>query len=114
MVTRRIHHDPGDIRQGEIWLLESSETKSRPVLVVSRSEAVPVLGAVVVAPLTTTIRDIPTCLPMGADQGVDRECVANFDNLACVPKSMLTLKLGELGPGGNHLICRALGALAGC
>lgn len=114
MVSTHAHDSPGDIGQGQIWLLESPEEKTRPVLVISRSEALPVLGAVVVAPLTTTIRDIPTCIPMGAEQGVDRESVANFDNLACVPKSMLTVRIGQLGPGGNHLICRALGALAGC
>ena len=46
-------------RQGEIWWAEA-EDKRRPVLVVTRSEALPVLTWVVVAPVTRTVRQIPT------------------------------------------------------
>ncbi|MGH9127174.1 MAG: type II toxin-antitoxin system PemK/MazF family toxin, partial [Acidimicrobiales bacterium] len=41
--------------QGDIWWAEA-EDKRRPVLVVTRSEAVPVLSAIVVAPVTRTVR----------------------------------------------------------
>lgn len=102
------------VAHAELWLLETPNRKRRPVLVVSRDEAIPVLNNVVVAPVTTTIRDIPTCIPVGPDDGLDRDSVATFDNLAAVPKSVLTRRLGSLGPDGRHLICRALGALAGC
>ena len=51
-------------RQGEIWWAET-EAKRRPMLVVTRSEAVPVLAGIVVAPVTRTIRDIPTEIQLG-------------------------------------------------
>ena len=54
------------VAQGEIWLMETPNQKRRPVLIVSRSEAIAVLNNVVVAAVTTTIRDIPTCLRVGA------------------------------------------------
>ena len=55
------------VAQGELWLMETPNRKQRPVLVVSRNEVIPVLNNVVVAPLTSTIRDIATCIPAEAD-----------------------------------------------
>jgi len=84
------------------------------VLVVSRNEAIPVLNNVVVAPVTSTLRSIPTCVPVGPGEGVDHDSVATFDNLAAVPKSVLTTRLGALGDAGRRLMCEALRALADC
>ncbi|MGH9151670.1 MAG: type II toxin-antitoxin system PemK/MazF family toxin [Acidimicrobiales bacterium] len=94
--------------------METPNRKRRPVLVISRDEVIPVLNNVVVAPVTSTIRDIPTCIPVGADEGIDRDSVATFDNLAAVPKSVLTTRLGQLGVGGRQQVCAALDAMADC
>ena len=51
-------------RQGEIWWAEADD-KRRPVLVVTRNEAIPVLSRVVVAPVTRTVRGIPTEVALG-------------------------------------------------
>jgi mRNA interferase MazF len=102
------------VAQAELWLMETPNQKRRPVLIVSRDEAIPVLNNVVVAPVTSTVRDIPTCIPLGPEQGIDRESVASFDKLAAVPKSVLTTRLGALGAGGRHRICAALEAMADC
>jgi mRNA interferase MazF len=67
-----------------------------------------------VAPVTSTIRNVPTCLPVGRDEGIDHDGVASFDNMAAVPKRLLTTRLGTLGPGGRVAICTALRALADC
>lgn len=102
------------VAQGELWLMETPNQKRRPVLVVSRDEAIPVLNNIVVAPVTSTVRDIPTCIPVGPEHGIDHDSVATFDNLAAVPKSVLTTRLGHLGLGGRRRICEALDALANC
>jgi mRNA interferase MazF len=94
--------------------METPNQKRRPVLVVSRDEAIPVLNSVVVAPVTSTIRDIPTCIPVGTGEGIDHDSVAAFDNLAAVPKSVLTTRLGTLGVDGRRRICDALRAMADC
>jgi mRNA interferase MazF len=94
--------------------METPNQKRRPVLVVSRDEVIPVLNNVVVAPVTSTIRDIPTCIPVGPDEGIDHDSVATFDNLVAVPKSVLTIRLGALGVDGRHRICGALDAMANC
>jgi mRNA interferase MazF len=102
------------VAQAELWLMETPNSKRRPVLVVTRDEVIPVLNNVVVAPVTSTIRDIPTCVPVGPDEGIDHDSVATFDNLAAVPKSVLTVRLGALGVGGRRQICEALDAVANC
>ncbi len=102
------------VAQSELWLMETPNRKRRPVLIVSRDEVIPVLNNVVVAPVTSTIRAIPTCVPVGPDEGIDHESVATFDNLAAVPKSVLTVRLGSLGVGGRRQICDALDAMANC
>ena len=68
--------------------METPNRKRRPVLIVSRDAVIEVLNNVVVAPVTSSIRDIPTCIPVGADEGIDHDSVATFDNLAAVPKSV--------------------------
>ncbi len=102
------------VAQAELWLMETPNQKRRPVLVVSRDEVIPVLNNIVVAPVTSTVRNIPTCIPVGPDEGIAHESVATFDNLAAVPKSVLTTRLGQLGAGGRQQICQALDALANC
>ena len=102
------------ITQGDIWLMEPPNGKRRPVLIITRSEAISVLNNLVVAPLTGTIRTIPTCIPLGPEEGIDRDSVASFDNIASVPKSLLTSRLGSLGLSGSQQICLALDALADC
>ena len=100
-------------RQGEVWWAES-EDKRRPVLVVTRSEAAAVLGRVIVAPLTRTVRGIPTEIALGSDEGLAVDCAASFDNLLPVSRRLLTERLGRLSEPRMLEICRALGALADC
>jgi mRNA interferase MazF len=99
-------------RQGEIWWAEADD-KRRPVLIVTRSEAVPVLAGVVVAPVTRTVRAIPTEIGLGEAEGLDVDCAASFDNLQRVHRSALTEWVGDLGPRREQ-ICDALRALADC
>jgi mRNA interferase MazF len=99
-------------RQGEIWWAEADENR-RPVLVVTRSEAVPVLTGIVVAPVTRTVREIPTEIELGEPEGLTVECAAAFDNLQRIRRSALTKRAGDLGPRRQQ-ICVALRALADC
>jgi mRNA interferase MazF len=94
--------------------METPNQKRRPVLIVSRNEVIPALNSIIVAPVTSTIRAIPTCIPVGVEEGIDHDSVATFDNLAAVPKSVLTTRLGQLGAGGHQRICAALDAMANC
>jgi mRNA interferase MazF len=98
--------------QGDIWWAQA-EGKRRPVLVVTRTEAVPVLTWIVVAPVTRTIRGIPTEVTLDADDGLPAPCVASFDNLQPIRTSFLAEFAGSIA-GRRAEICRALAALADC
>jgi mRNA interferase MazF len=101
------------VARGELWWLETPDEKGRPVLVISRDEANAVLRRVMVAPVTRTLRSAPSQLPLGQQEGLPTESVANFDDLASVPKSLLVRRLGTLGPR-LHELCERLRAMADC
>ncbi len=99
-------------QQGDIWWAET-EDKRRPVLVITRSHAIPVLKRVVVAPVSRTVRGIPTEIGLGPNEGLPSECAASFDNLQTMLRSALTERTGSLGPRSRE-ICETLRALADC
>lgn len=99
-------------RHGEIWWARA-EANRRPVLVVTRSEAVPVLTGIVVAPITRTVRGIPTEIRLGEEEGLGVECAASLDNVQRIRRSALTERVGDLG-FRREQICDALRALADC
>lgn len=98
--------------QGEIWWAEA-EDKRRPVLVVTRDEAITVLTGIVVAPVTRSVRNIPTEVRLSEEEGLVVECAASFDNLQRVRRSALVERIGRLGPRRQE-ICSSLRALADC
>ena len=100
-------------RQGEIWWAEAVDSR-RPVLVVTRSEAVPVLEWVVVAPVTRTVRNIPTEVSLGSAEGLREECAAVLDNVQPIRRSFLTSRAGALSSERRFELCRALAAMADC
>ena len=99
-------------QQGEIWWAEV-ESARRPVLVVTRSEAVEVLSGIVVAPVTRTIRQMPTEIPLGEAEGLREDCVASFENLQRIRRSALAEKAGDLGLRCDE-ICLAVRAMTDC
>jgi len=102
------------VAQGELWWGESPDEKGRPFLVVSRDAANQVMRRVLVAPVTSRIRGIPSELAVGPDEGLPHESVASFDNLQPFPQAMLVHRLGALSPARRHAICRTAAATLGC
>ncbi|MBI1732114.1 MAG: type II toxin-antitoxin system PemK/MazF family toxin [Gammaproteobacteria bacterium] len=80
------------MRRGDIcWYSFAAPGKRRPVLVLTRNSAIPVLNRVTVAPITSTIRDIPTEVVLAEADGMAHACAVNFDNVQTVSKT----KVGE-------------------
>ena len=103
-----------ELRQADVWWGEAPDARGRPFLVVTRNEAIPVLHALLVAPVSRTIRGIPTEVPLGEADGLPVDCVASMDNLVAFPKAMLTRRMGALPPARQHELCAALRATANC
>lgn len=100
------------MKQGDVYWGQAAD-KRRPLMVVSRSTAIPMLNRLVVAPITTTIRGIPQEITIPDSVGLHLACVASMDNLFAIPKQMLGDRVGVI-PDARHQICRALEALADC
>jgi len=86
------------MRRGEVWWAELGlPAGPRPVVLISRDEAYAVRSLVVVAPVTTRIRSIPSEVRLGSDDGLPLECVANLDTITTIPKDCLGDRLTVLG-----------------
>jgi mRNA interferase MazF len=72
------------------------------------------LNAVLVAPLTTTLRDIPTAVRLGPADGIDRDCVAILDALTLLPKDRFALRIGLLSAERMADLCHALAIAIAC
>lgn len=102
------------VARGELWWGESPEEKGRPFLVVSRDAANAVMQRVLVAPVTTRIRSLPSELPVGEAEGLPLPSVASFGNLRPFPKSLLVRRLGALPAERRHLLCAVAAATLDC
>jgi mRNA interferase MazF len=81
------------MKRGKVrWYLFSRPDKKRPVLILTRDSAVEFLGEVTVAPITSSIRDIPSEVLLTKADGMLRDCAVNLDHLQTVSKG----KIGSL------------------
>jgi len=85
------------MNRGDVcWYKFKLPDKKRPVLILTRESAISVLNSVTIAPITSTIRNIPTELLLTEQDGVPHTCAANFDNLQTVPKSNIGDRITRL------------------
>lgn len=85
------------MNRGEVcWYTFKAPDKKRPVLILTRDSGIVVLNSVTVAPITSTIRSIPTEVVLTADDGMPNTCAANFDNLQTVPKNNIGDRITRL------------------
>jgi mRNA interferase MazF len=85
------------VNRGDVcWYNFKSPDKKRPVLVLTRNSAITVLNSVTIAPITSTIRSIPTELVLTEEDGLPHTCAANFDNLQTVPKGQIGDRITQL------------------
>jgi mRNA interferase MazF len=85
------------VNRGDIcWYAFKRPDKKRPVLVLTRDSAIAILNSVTIAPITSTIRSIPTEVVLTEEDGLPQTCVANFDNLQTVPKSRIGDRITRL------------------
>lgn len=103
------------MKRGEIrWYTFRLPDKRRPVLILTRNSAIPLLTGITVAPLTSTIRSIPTEVFLSpVEDGVENPSVVSLDNLQTVPKQQIgsllttltTIRMEEV----ERALCLALG-----
>ncbi len=114
MGRRATEHAACQVNRGEVWWLEQPDAGRRPVCIISRQAAIPVLSALLVVPATRTIRGIPTEVALGPDDGMPADCALSFDNVGAVPKALLTDRITRLGPARLAELCAALDVATAC
>jgi mRNA interferase MazF len=101
-------------QRGEIWWGEIEGVGRRPFLVMTRTAAIPVLHSVLAAPITRTVRNIPSEVQLGPGDGMPTECAASFDNLRVVAKAYLVERQCALDPLRLAEACEAIRAATDC
>jgi len=87
------------MKRGEIrWYKFKTPDKKRPVLILTRNSILEYLGEVTVAPITSTIRDIPSEVLLSKSDGMPRDCVINFDHIQTVSKRKIGSLISSLSP----------------
>lgn len=97
---------------GQVWWADLD--KVRPVLVLTRRTVAPQLTRVLVAPVTTTARHIPTEVALGTAEGVADGSVASFDNVQLLPVDRLLRRAGRVGAERWSEVCDAVAHTIGC
>lgn len=81
------------LRRGDVrWYKFRRPDKKRPIVILTRSSALEFLGEVTVAPITSTIRNIPSEVPLSSEDGMERDCAVNLDHVQTVSRG----KIGAL------------------
>jgi mRNA interferase MazF len=99
-------------RRADVWLAELDKT--RPVIVLTRNPMGRYLNAVLVAPVTSTVRDVSTEVPVGPADGVVLDSVANLDSTQLIARSRLLRRVGRVRPETMTALCRALAVAVDC
>ena len=87
------------MKRGEIrWYKFPRPDKNRPVVILTRDSALEFLGEVTVAPITSTVRDIPTEVLLTKEDGLPRECAINLDPIQTVSKNKIGALITTLSP----------------
>jgi mRNA interferase MazF len=101
--------------RGEVrWYRFGKPDKKRPVLILTRDSATEFLGELTIAPITSTIRDVPTEVVIGPHDGMPRECAVNLDHVQTVAKGRIGSLITTLSSDRLDAICRALAFALAC
>lgn len=88
--------------------------KQRPVLVLTRSSAIGHLTTATVAPITSTIRGVPSEVILDVDDGMKGRCAVNLHNAVTVTQQRLGRRVSSLGAARMEEVCDALRFALGC
>lgn len=105
----------GAITRGDVRLYHfAPPDKSRPVVVLTRDSAIRYLATVTVAPITSTIRSVPSEVVLDAEDGMKAPCAVNLHNAVTISQEKLGKRVTRLSSVRMDEICAALRFSLGC
>ena len=103
------------LERGQVRLYRfDSPDKRRPVLVLTRGSAIQHLNKVTVAPISSTIRGVPSEVILDEEDGMKRPCSVNLYHMVSVPKRGLGARLAQISPSRLRRVCAAISFSLGC
>jgi len=103
------------LSRGEVRLCEfAAPAKRRPVLILTRDGALGHLATVTVAPITSTIRGVPSEVILDVDDGMKAPCAVNLHNTITLSQTRLGPRVSVLSPRRMAQVCSALRFSLGC
>jgi mRNA interferase MazF len=98
------------VKRGEIrWYKFAPPDKKRPVVILTRDSVLQYLGDVTVAPITTTVREIPSEVFLSKHDGVRRDCAINCDHIQTVSKGKIGALITRLSSAHLSAVSQAIG-----
>ena len=105
----------GGIARGDIRLYQfAPPDKKRPVVVLTRDSGIAYLSTLTVAPITSTIRGVPSEVVLSEEDGMKAPCAVNMHNVVTVSQQRLGKRVARLGSLRMSEICAALRFSLGC
>src|SRR5437899_12323988 len=105
----------GGIARGDVRLYQfAPPDKKRPVVVLTRDSAIAYLSTVTVAPITSTIRGVPSEVVLSEEDGMKAPCAVNLHNAVTVFQHRLGKRVAQLNSLRMNEICAALRFSLGC
>lgn len=87
------------LSRGEVrWYRFARPDKQRPVVILTRDSVLEYLGEATVAPITRTVRGIPSEVVLGPDDGLPEPCAVNLDHVQTVARSRIGSLIATLPP----------------
>lgn len=83
-------------------------------MVLTRDAAIRYLSTVTVAPVTSTIRGVPSEIVLTEEDGMKAECAVNLHNIVTVSQARLGRRVVVLSSHRLDEICAALSFAIGC
>ncbi len=103
------------LSRGDVYLCRfAPPDKQRPVVVLTRDTAIGHLSTVTIAPITSTIRGVPSEVVLDIDDGMKAPCAVNLHNAVTISQHRLDRRLARLGARRMNEICLALRFSLGC
>jgi mRNA interferase MazF len=103
------------LNRGEVRLCRFPRPdKERPVLLLTRSTSIAHLSTVTVAPVTSTIRDVPSEVILDIDDGMKQRCAVNLHNTVTIRQDLLGRRVTQLSSRRMDAVCAALRFALGC
>ena len=105
----------GRLERGEVRLVRFPvPDKERPAVILTRASVLDYLSTVTIAPITSSVRDVPSQVRLDVEDGMKAPCAINAHNVATVRKELIGRRVGRLSDARMHAVCVAIAFSLGC